>query len=85
MEDVGVGLSVYGRTQSIGAKGCAPESNASEIVVDFQWHFQMDCQQHFSLDVQWHCPMVAHLFSGIVQGLSFVQFKSSNPTLSIYI
>ena len=31
----------------LGAKDCAPEINTSEIIVDFQWRFQMDVQLHF--------------------------------------
>ena len=36
-----------------GAKDRMPEINASEIIVDFQWHFPMD--------VQWHFPMDCHV------------------------
>ena len=34
----------------IGATYSIPEINASEIIVDFQWHFPMDCQWHFPMD-----------------------------------
>ena len=32
---------------SVGPKDCTPEINTSETIVDFQWHFPMDCQWWF--------------------------------------
>ena len=35
---------------TLGAKDCKPEIDTSEIIVDFQWHFPMDCHSHFPTD-----------------------------------
>ena len=50
----------------LGAKDCTPESNTSEIVVDFKWHFPTLLSWFsgivhrivtFPVDCHWNCPM----------------------------
>ena len=50
----------------LGAKDYTPEINASEIILDFQWHFPMDFQLHF--------PTEFHLSVVVSKGLSLVQW-----------
>ena len=36
-------LEKAGGSETLGATNSTPEINTSEIIVDFQWHFPMDC------------------------------------------
>ena len=52
-----------------GAKYCTLEIDTSEVIVDFQWPFPMDCQ--------WHFPTQFHLSVGVPKGLSLAQWIST--------
>ena len=74
MFGVGVGGSCSNGDDLLGAKDCTLELTASDIVVDFQWHFPMDFQWH--LGTEFHLSVICSkglslfqwMFTGIVQG-----------------
>ena len=57
----------------VGAKDCTPEIDTSEIIVDCQWHFQMEFQSNFPTPVDLSVvfpkglSLFRWIFTGIVQ------------------
>ena len=62
-------IYIYTYTYIYRAKYYTPEINTSEIIVDFQWDFPMDCQWHFP--TEFRIPVVCS------KGLSRFQWIST--------
>ena len=54
-----------GKGTRIGAKDCTPEIVTSEIIVDFQWHFQMEF--HLSVVCSKGLTLLQWIITGSVQ------------------